>query len=542
MSKTKTGHEDRLNAFFAVLHEELQDVNAMRSEVEFAKQRQLARMRKRAGYRNKALRPAAISSFMATNALVGDTVVNLDRELVADARHFITVVLERIATRYDPGNIQVALDQRLLFELWRFGPGAANGVTGTHAADKIQQPMTCTEACVPFVQRLRRNDPYFALYDQSRGVSGYSVVNGSRLTTVPKNEDTERTIAIEPSGNMALQLAAGRYLEMALDSIGLDITNQQPKNKLMAKRGSIDGSIATIDLKSASDMISLDLVRLLMPEKWYELIMAIRSPEIDVPGFGWTRLNMVSTMGNGFTFPLMTFILVSLIYAIRARRGGPTLFVSWLDTCVFGDDIIVPANEYEELVSVLVAAGLVVNQDKSYWSGPFRESCGGDYWNGYDVTPFYARRLNNDPAIYVVINQVLEWGAEHGLLLHRTLTFLKNCLRGKVLFVPEWYNPDQGILTSAVRRRYKYLKQVMPKCQLANNNWYAVKLAVGGYIESDGSDLFYTPRPKKTKSVVREARLPKGYLDGSDPLKRSERITSFIAGYVHFVFETDMDG
>jgi hypothetical protein len=535
MSSPTTGHADRLNAFFSVLSEELADVDSKRDEIRFARDRQLSRMRKRAGITNPALRPAAISSFLATNAVVGDTSVNLDRELVADARHFITVVLERLTTRFDASNIQVSLDHRLLYELWRFGPGAANGITGTHAADKIQQVMTCTDSCVPLVLRLRRTNPYFAMYDHQNKVSGYTEVRGSRLTTVPKNEETERTIAIEPSGNMALQLAAGRYLEMALESIGLDITCQQPKNKLMAMRGSMDGSVATIDLKSASDMISLDLVRLLLPPDWMRLIEAIRSPEINVPGHGWVRLNMVSTMGNGFTFPLMTLILVSLIYALRARRGGPTLFVSWKDTCVFGDDIIVPTCEYEELCDTLTAAGLVVNRDKSYWEGPFRESCGGDYWNGYDVTPFYGRRLNNDRAVFTVINQVLEWGARHGILLHRTLTYLKGCLRGKVHFVPEWHNPDEGVLVSGVARRYTYLKTIVPRSRLSNDNHYAMMLVCGGYIESDGPDLYYSPRPFKTQAKVRTARLPSGFLDGSDPLKRSERITSFIESYAHFV-------
>lgn len=521
----------RLDAFFEVLSEELQHVQPARPEVRFARDRQLQRMRKRAAYYNPKLRQEAISSFIATNASVGATVVTLDRGLVADARHFITVVLERLATRFDPGNIQVTLDHSLLFDLWRYGPGAGNGVKGTHAADKIQQKMTCTHPSVPFVSKLRQNNAYFRLFDERNGGVGYTVVEGSRLTTVPKNEDTERTIAIEPVGNMALQLAAGRYLEMALKSIGLDITNQQPKNKLLAMRGSIDGSIATIDLSKASDMITPALVRALLPRDWYNLLMTLRSPKIDVPGHGWMELNMISTMGNGFTFPLMTLLLVSLIYGYRASRGGPNLRIDWKSTCVYGDDIIVPSHEYADICEILQQAGLVVNHDKSYSEGPFRESCGGDYFNGYDVTPFYVRNLSTDPSIYVAINQVFEWSAKHNLLLHRSISYLKSCLRGKVHFVPEWFGPDQGFRTMQVAKRFTYLKQEMPVRKLSDDNLFAVMLACGGYLNSQGPDIVYTPRPLKTRSVVRKARLPSGYLSGIDPLSRSEAISTYIEAY-----------
>lgn len=523
--------KDRLDTFFRTLSEELHDVKSSRAEVCFARDRQVQRMRKRAAYFNPELRREAISSFIATNASVGATVVTLDRELVGNARHFITVVLERYTTYLDESNIQVTLDHSHLFDLWRYGPGAGNGVKGTHAADKIQQPMTCTSPSVPLVLKLRQINAYFRLFDERNGGIGYSEVRGSRLTTVPKNEDTERTIAIEPVGNMALQLAAGRYLELALKSIGLDITCQQPKNKLMALRGSQDESIATIDLSKASDMITPDLVRALMPEAWYRLLMTLRSQEIEVPGYGWTKLNMMSTMGNGFTFPLMTLILVSLIYGYRATHGGPNLRIDWSSTCVFGDDIIVPTHEYADICKILHQAGLVVNADKSYSAGPFRESCGGDYWNGYDVTPFYVRSLATDPSIYVAINQVFEWSARHGLLLHRTISFLKSCLRGKVHFVPEWFGPDQGFRTAKVAGRFTYLKLHIPVSRLPNDNLFAMMLACGGYLTSKGPDLYYQPRPLKTKAVVRKARMPNGYLSGFDPLSRAKAISAYIESY-----------
>jgi hypothetical protein len=541
MSKSKGLTEIALTGLFHVLLGELHAKQPSCPKKQQAIDRQVLRARKRAATSNRELHTKAISDFVCTNALVGDVTVLLPNEVVIEARYFINRCLENFTTKCDPRNIQTTLDTSFLFDNWRFGPGASNGISGTHTADKISQSMTCTALCEPLVVRLRRHNTYFQLFDERNRNSGVVSASGSRLTTVPKNETTNRTIAIEPSGNMALQLAAGMYLEGTLRNIGLDIRDQQPKNKALAMVGSIDGCIATIDLKSASDMFSIDLVRLLMPPEWFSLLMTIRSPEIEIPKEGKQGkynldLNMMSTMGNGFTFPLMTMILVALVYANRRLRGGPSLFIDWSRTAVFGDDIIVPTHEYESLVSLLEAAGLIVNREKSYSDGPFRESCGGDYYEGYNITPFYIKSLHNDSEIYVAINQVLEWSARHNIALPGTLLYLKAALKGRVRFVPEWHGPDEGLLVAdLVEREYTYLQATAKRFYLHDQNGHAslhfkLPLACGMYITSDGPDIVFTPRPKdKTRHVVRHGRLPKGFLTGWDPLKRSPAISSYIS-------------
>lgn len=539
--------EERLTAFFNTLLEELLD----KGPQNFAVSRQVQRARKRARFLREDLRGQAIADFLAVNervrVLQNETPPSqvLDPRIVSNARYFITVVLERFTSSWDELAIQQPLEMSYLWSHWRFGPGASNGIKGTHAVDKIYQDMTCTALCEPLVRKLRSMNPYFASRDGSKGVSGTKQVEGSRLTTVPKNEDTERTIAIEPSGNMCLQLAAGMYLEGALRRIGLDIRNQQPKNKAMAKRGSETGEVATLDLKSASDMISIDLVRALMPDVWFDLLMKLRSPIITIPGDGKTggagmqvELNMISTMGNGFTFPLMTLILVALIYGFRCTRGGPSLYIDWSNTCVFGDDIIIPCHEYEGFVDVLTKAGLIVNRDKSFSEGAFRESCGGDFLNGVDVTPFYVKSLAAEPDVYVVINQVMEWGAREKLYLHKTLSLLRSFIDGKVHLVPEWLNPDQGVLTAGCPRRYTYLSLLPVKLRLPKEaEHFAMQLAVGGYLDSVGDELFYLPRSNKPPRVkVRRSRLPQGYLDGWDPGYRSQPDAYWVAALsaIHF--------
>lgn len=535
--------EDNLQCFFDVLSRELADQPSRDPSVDYAVERQMRRARKRAQFKVKGLEEKAVEDFITSNRLAGEVQLAIDHQILSDARHFITCVLERYTKYLDPEAIQQPLCLDHVLENWRFGPGASNGIRGTHTAVKLLQDMTCTARTEPFVRTLRNRNPYMFLNDEKTGL-GTRVVDGSRLTTVPKNEDTMRTIAIEPSGNMALQLSAGRYLEGALRSIGLDITNQQPKNKAMAREGSISGGFATIDLKAASDMISIQLVRALMPKDWFDLIMAIRSPRIELPNGEYLELNMVSTMGNGFTFPLMTLLLAALIYGFRAQYGGPNLYIDWSTACVFGDDIIILSHEYEPFCKVLVSAGLIVNYDKSYSAGPFRESCGGDYYLGYDCTPVYIQSIATAPEIYTAINQVLEWCGRNNIFLYRTLNHLIGLLDHKVFLIPEWYNPDQGIRTATCSRKYSYLS-VKPVYRTVISSVYDMMLAVGGYISEFGthddgnSKLLYTPRLNKPRYVVRKARLPKCYRDGGDPLTRSPAVTNRVSGYIQILMSKD---
>jgi len=515
-------NEHRLKSCFEALSSELSTSLSVHT---FARDRLVQRMRKRAGFVNSQLDPIAKAKFVELNNGLKGFRHSLDSDVVSNARHFITTVIERQNTRFNELNIQVSLDLTYVLSNWRFGPGSANGVVGSHAARKIGESMTCTLECEPYILRLRRSNYYFSTIDR-RDNCGTTVIYGSRMTTVPKNEDTVRTIAIEPSGNMAMQLAAGRVLEDTLRSIGLDISDQQPKNKLLAQRGSIDGTVCTIDLKSASDMISLDLVRSLMPDDWVSLLNKIRSPVIDIDG-NKHELNMVSTMGNGFTFPLMTLIIVSLIYALRCRKANsPTLWVDWTDTAVFGDDIIVPTDEYSDLCILLEQSGLIVNHDKSFAVGDFRESCGGDFWKGVDVTPFYIRNLRTDPEIYVAMNSLLEWSARHDFWPNQTLKLLRSYLRGPLLLVPEWLNPDQGLKTVMVPKSYKRYELVAK--ETIYDGFFLLPLACAGYLTGRATHAVFCERESRPFYKVRSARLPRGYLDGRDPLSRSHRVSERI--------------
>jgi hypothetical protein len=60
---------------------------------------------------------------------------------------------------------------------------------------------------------------------------------------------------------------------------------------------------------------------------------------------------------------------------------------------VYGDDIVVHSADAENAMHILESFGFVVNRDKSFVKGFFKESCGVDAFHGVDVTPVRFRTL-----------------------------------------------------------------------------------------------------------------------------------------------------
>jgi hypothetical protein len=500
---------------------------------QFALHRLRDRFRKKFAVRDPQLATDAINKFKIINHLVSTKRVVTDPFILHNARLFINQAFERYNKRFDSDLIQVPFDISHIISEWRFGPGASNDVKGTHTAEKLYQPMSCTVAAEPLVKSLRETNVYIRSFD-AMGNTPTRVVGGSRLATVPKNEENDRTIAIEPSGNMSLQLAVGVYIEKVLRSIGLDIKLQQDLNKSLAKLGSISGGLVTIDMKSASDLILVDLCRKLLPHQLSLFMLRIRSPECELPDGEVLKLNMMSTMGNGFTFPLMTLLFVSLLYAVRLRRGGPVNYIDWSTCGIFGDDIVCTKDEASELISVIEDSGFIINKDKSFLEGDFRESCGGDYYKGYDCTPFYVKSLSGDSEVYVAINQIFDYCGKHGFIFDKVICCLVRHFKHPLHLVPEWHSDTDGVRTTQVPRRYTHLA-VKQKRIVLRNEHFASMLIAGGYIASGGPGLSYIPRPLKTRYVVRKSRLPNGFLDGRDVFSRSNQVSDFVSSWTFLV-------
>lgn len=270
-----------------------------------------------------------------------------------------------------------------------FGPGANSGIPRrrSHLCNKIGNPIpTVTGDCSVLLDAYMKFDPHIGSL-----ITDKTLVKGSGVTTVPKDARCDRVIAVEPLWNMFFQKGIGRMIRNRLKIAGLDLDKGQPRNQELARLGSLDGSLATIDLSSASDTIAKSLVELLLPDDWLQAMMTVRSPYCKLPNGDELLLRKFSSMGNGFTFELESLIFLALCKAVYpAGRIGR-------DILVFGDDIIFPSDLVNDLVAALSFFGFTTNIEKTFTSGPFRESCGKHYFRGRDVTPFFLKKEIRTP-------------------------------------------------------------------------------------------------------------------------------------------------
>jgi len=227
-------------------------------------------------------------------------------------------------------------------------------------------------------------DVMVAAYPTWEGLRTPRLLAGNKISTVPKNAKTDRTIAVEPGGNSWLQSGVGRLVRKRLRFSGYNLSSDL-KTQRGAYIGSCDDSLATVDFKAASDTISIETVRLLLPHDWFTVLDAARSKLYTLDGVTH-RSEKFSTMGNGFTFELESLIFLSLGLAICEAKGVDDSGVS-----IFGDDLIIPSSCVPELTALCGFLGFTINERKSYSSGPFRESCGAYYFGGLDVKPLFLK-------------------------------------------------------------------------------------------------------------------------------------------------------
>lgn len=217
---------------------------------------------------------------------------------------------------------------------------------------------------------------------------------GNVYFSVTKTALTERPCAKEPSINAYYQRAQGLVLRRRLEARGFNFERAQEVHQREARKGSISNDSCTIDLTSASDCKCYALVRLACSQRWFDALSQTRSPLTEVGG-KWHRVEKFSSMGNGFTFELETAIFAAICLAVNpALRPGIDLFV-------FGDDIIVPKEDGEAVVAALKFLGFTPNPGKTFLSGDFRESCGGDFFRGTAVRGFFLEEYPSEPQDWI---------------------------------------------------------------------------------------------------------------------------------------------
>lgn len=363
-----------------------------------------------------------------------------------------------------------------LFAACKHSSGTSLGLTysNTSLKEKFRLPMTITEELIPLAKLYLKWDPQFleALLDVNPEYRNkhidtfFLVVNGSRSTTVAKNTESRRMIAVEPTWNMFFQQGFMILFVDILRTFGLDLEKLQDQHRYEAFIQSILRKKSTIDWASASDCVASVLVRFCFPPAWYSGLDLVRCKTSEIK-IGKEKqevsLHMFSTMGNATTFPLECILFYAIAKTtIHIESGIKTMIPDFTqdDVSIFGDDCIVPTESTESFIANATMCGFLCNKEKSYFGDSwFRESCGGDFYCGRNVRPFQLkaphnlRRSSLEPWLYIIMNNLLKkWKNCFGDIqyVYRS-SFMATCLElfvsnnFSLKLVPNFYPDDSGL-------------------------------------------------------------------------------------------------
>lgn len=359
-------------------------------------------------------------------------------------------------------------DLPAIYSCCKFTSGSNLGVHGssTHLAAKLDGEWTVSPGCVPYaIASVLADEQLLLLLSGSTGplgspvcidrgvaarevVSRLRVVRHNKVSFVPKTAKTDRSIAVEPLLNSYVQKGIDEYLRKKLRRHGVDLRDQD-RNKTLSRIASIRGDLATLDLSSASDTVSTALVKRLLPPAWFDFLNQIRSHEYSLDGKHHRYEKFVS-MGNGFCFPLETLVFASLLQSTNIEFGA---LQEW---AVYGDDIILPSERFPLFRDILRYCGFIPNVDKTFVSGPFRESCGADWYKGQDVRPVYLDYELLDVSRLMIFHNATLRSDDVSLLFTEVRSYLRNLVPWKErLCRPLWYEvehvrPIQYMKTSYV--------------------------------------------------------------------------------------------
>lgn len=243
-----------------------------------------------------------------------------------------------------------------------------------------------------------------------------TIVEGERAATVPKNNETDRAIAVPPLLNVYLTKAVGESLKLHLkDKFGVDLYHGQAAHQKAAR----DMGLATIDFSNASHSVTKAMVNFCCPPWFRKVLFDLRCDDTVFPGGSTKKLACLSQMGTGFTFEMLTVIL----YACQRAVGSFT-------NLQYGDDAIVPVPVAERFMRLCEDLGFKVNRKKSFTRGRLRESCGSFTADGQDVVCFDLPYATNEIEAVANINKIFAYANSDGILRHRWIQLHKKLLEG----------------------------------------------------------------------------------------------------------------
>jgi len=297
----------------------------------------------------------------------------------------------------------------------------------------------------------------------------------AKLVAVPKDSRGPRLICVHPKEAVWIQQGLRKELERAITQSpltrGYINFDDQMVNGMLALTSSADGRYATIDLKEASDRISLGLFRTLFggAAKWFE---CCRATHIRLLDGSLHMLQKFAPMGNATVFPTESLIFWAVARAgIRCYTGRTRD-----DIYVFGDDLIVPSEYYGYVIKALVRVGLVPNLNKCFYRGLFRESCGVDAFNGVNVTPHRIKKWRmSSLSDLVSICALAKNMSIDGYL--ETSAYMYSCVRQCIGHLPLCNDPYASGIYEYVERDIGFIMRNEPTLRWNNSlHRYEVRL------------------------------------------------------------------
>ena len=231
----------------------------------------------------------------------------------------------------------------------------------------------------------------------------------SVVNAVPKSYKARRIIAKESAGRQYCLGAIRERIIKTMDKKKVHnrtiseyiVLDNQMVNNHLAQLGSVDGALATIDLSNASDTVRRSLFNEIFPENIVHAISPYLSNKADIGSNGLVTLYMCATAGTACTFLIESLVFFA-IAVVAVEYCSTMLGVPFPSESIgiYGDDIVVPTYAAETTIDFLAMLGFSVNTSKSFYElelrdgqySYFRESCGGEYVDGYDVSTSYFTR------------------------------------------------------------------------------------------------------------------------------------------------------
>jgi hypothetical protein len=220
----------------------------------------------------------------------------------------------------------------------------------------------------------------------------------ARVTLVPKDSRGPRLISLEPLEYQFIQQGLWRSIHSLLRNHpftqGHVNFRDQRVNQTLAMLGSYYDSWATLDMKDASDRVSLQLVRTLFSKvpRLLRALEATRSAGTELPDGTCVQLWKFAPMGSALCFPIESIVHYVLCVASIMMQDNCSMWEAKDGVFVYGDDLIVMPRHAPGVMEDLESVGLKFNRDKCFLSGPFRESCGVDCLKGHNTAPVRWRK------------------------------------------------------------------------------------------------------------------------------------------------------